>query len=145
MVLFAGLRISAARVLTWDEIDLDREDPKVKPRHGKNQTSRRWRTIPPNAVAWLERCPTTRFAPEYSEDRWNHLVSELLVKAGIEKKGANAMRHTFGTFAAKEFGLDAARQMMGQKRNSQQLEDHYLEYATKADAKAYFSILPSEE
>ncbi|MBO93532.1 MAG: hypothetical protein CMI32_01360 [Opitutales bacterium] len=141
LTLLCGIRFSAARKMTWKDLDLEREDPKAKPRFGKNERSRFWVPLEPNAVEWLQVCPPARLVPKYSESYWRHFPRKLTETGGVEFR-SNAWRHTFASYAAKHLGMDETRRRMGHKRTSVTLENHYEEYATKKASEAFFKLAP---
>ena len=143
LTLLCGIRFSAARKMTWKDLDLEREDPKAKPRFGKNERSRFWVPLEPNAVEWLKVCPTELLVPQYSESHWRHFPRKLTEEAEVEFR-KNAWRHTFASYAAKHLGMDETRRRMGHKRTSVTLENHYEEYATRKASEAFFQLTPKD-
>ena len=145
MTLFNGYRINAARRMAWSDFDRDREDPKVQAKREKNPSSKRIRPVLPNALEWLKLCPR-KFNPDHSYDHWSKLCSNnpkfsLFRKAGVVFR-RNGLRHTFGTYSTVSRGLDETRQLMGHEKMTDQLENHYLEYASRPAADEFCTLVP---
>ena len=148
MTLFNGYRIKAARRMKWEDFDLDREDPKVQAKREKNRSSKRIRRVLPNTLEWLKLCPKKKLNPDYGEDHWAKLCGNdsrysLIRKAGVAFR-KNGLRHTFGTYSTVHRGLDETRHLMGHEKMTDQLENHYLEYANKKDAEEFCTLTPGQ-
>jgi integrase len=145
MTLFNGYRINASRRMAWSDFDLDREDPKVQAKREKNPSSKRIRPVLPNALEWLKLCPR-KFNPDHSYDHWSKLCSNnpkfsLFRKAGVVFR-SNGLRHTFGTYSTVYRGFDETKQLMGHEKMTDQLENHYLEYASRPAAEEFCTLVP---
>ena len=145
MTLFNGYRINAARRMAWSDFDLDREDPKVQAKREKNPSSKRIRPVLPNALEWLKLCPR-KFNPDHSDDHWSKLCGNnpkfsLFRKAGVVFR-RNGLRHTFGTYSTVCRGFDETKQLMGHEKMTDQLENHYLEYASRSAAEEFCTLVP---
>ena len=145
MTLFNGYRITASRRMAWSDFDLDREDPKVQAKREKNPSSKRIRPVLPNTLEWLKLCPR-KFNPDHSGDHWSKLCGNsskfsLFRKAGVVFR-KNGLRHTFGTYSTVYRGFDETKQLMGHEKMTDQLENHYLEYASRPAADEFCTLVP---
>ena len=145
MTLFNGYRINAARRMSRSDFDLDRENPKVQAKREKNPSSKRIRAVLPNTLEWLKLCPR-KFNPDHSDDHWSKLCGNnpkfsLFRKAGVVFR-RNGLRHTFGTYSTVCRGFDETKQLMGHEKMTDQLENHYLEYASRSAAEEFCTLVP---
>ena len=154
--LFCGIRTEEIKQLKWSNLNLDDSDPHlIVPREIAKKRRMRRVEIPTNAAEWLLQCSdkSGQITPNRFENDYQRRFRALLIRCGfIEKiKGGyksywkrNAMRHSFGTyhFALHEDPIKTSVQM-GHKTGDDVLFDHYRNLATKADAEAYFNLLPS--
>lgn len=144
--LFAGIRTEELKRLKWDAVRLAGEQPFVVigPEIAKKRRIRNV-SLPPNAIAWLQRWPG---AKEGALTRSGHIndfqkrFAKLSAAAGITWE-ANAMRHSFGSyhFALLSNSLETAR-LLGHKQDDTVLFAHYRALASKEQGEAYFTILP---
>ncbi|MBD3175202.1 MAG: tyrosine-type recombinase/integrase, partial [Armatimonadia bacterium] len=94
----AGLRVSEAAELTWEDVDL--VAGRVTVTHGKGNKVRRI-DLTPQTVAALDRIrPKGKAAgPVFGvqERRLQDTFSRLCRRTGVDRKGLHALRHTCGT------------------------------------------------
>lgn len=146
LALFCGLRTEELKRLEWEQVHLS-ETPPIVTIGAKIAKKRRIRhvEIPLNAVRWLSlvanrKGPVARNA--HAND-FQKRFKKLLGFAGFAHWENNAMRHSFGSYHYGLHGnpLETSRQL-GHKASDQVLFDHYRALATKAQAEAYFAIVP---
>jgi len=101
--------------------------------------------IPANGVLWLSVVAKSFGPVTPSQDRHSYQkrFKKLLALAKFESWETNAMRHSFGSYHYALHGnpLETSR-LLGHKSSDQVLFDHYRALATKAQAEAYFAIVP---
>lgn len=135
--LFAGLRFSELKGLTWEHIDLKRKEIHVDPAVAKKRRAR---------YVKIERCLVAWLAPHKQSEGPVH-YSRNAVEA-IRKKAKlrwphNVLRHSFGSYHLAAFE-DAPRTaaQLGHAGDTSQLFNHYRALVRRNDAKEYWKIKP---
>jgi integrase len=138
---FAGLRTAEVLRLDWSEIKFESGVIEVSAKKSKTG-ARRLVPILPVLKSWL--------APykEKTGPLWPHChqyvyecQDKVAAKAGLAWKH-NALRHSFCTYrVADTQNLPATAYEAG--HSVQMLNEHYRELSTKAQASAWFAVLPS--
>ncbi len=146
LALFCGLRTEEIKRLEWESVRVG-ETPPLVTIGAKIAKKRRIRhvEIPSIALPWLSLVPnrTGQVTRSDHTNDYQKRFRKLLALAGFTDWEANAMRHSFGSYHYALYGnpLETSR-LLGHKASDQVLFDHYRALATKAHAKAYFSIRP---
>lgn len=154
--LFAGIRTSEARQLSWSDIDWDEKRliiPAAISKVGSKTEMDREVPLSDQCLAWLRLCPQQegRLYPRSLKTSENDWV-KLLRRAGFAgtTKGKrwvkfphNGMRHSFASYHYRLYG-DAYKtaQLIGHGNGISVFEKHYKRVAKIADAEEYFKILP---
>ena len=154
--LFCGLRTEECKRIQWEHVRTG-ETPPILTVGAAIAKKRRIRhvAIPENAVVWLSLCEGqkgTLTGEDPTNDGFHRRFRKLLKHAGFGQKvkgkwasewERNAMRHSFGSYHYALHGnpLETAR-LLGHKASDQVLFDHYRALATKAQAEAFFAIMP---
>ncbi len=73
----------------------------LKPKNGRSRRTMR--------VSGYRRCPAT----QYTRGSYQNAIFKACVKADIPAWGPNRLRHNAATFLRKEFGIEAARVILG--------------------------------
>ena len=138
---FAGLRPTEVHRLIWDAIDLEERLIAVSAKASKT-AGRRLVPICDNLLAWLLRA-SRRIGPvmPLSEMIERDLAVAAREAAGIKKWPADGLRHSWVTYRFALTG-DAARTAAEAGHDQAVLHRHYRALATKAQAEAYFAIVP---
>jgi integrase len=146
LALFCGLRTEEIKRLEWDSVRTG-ETPPVVTIGAKIAKKRRIRhvDIPEVALPWLSLVTdrTGQVTRSAHANDYQKRFQKLFKLAGFTEWEGNAMRHSFGSYHYALHGnpLETSR-LLGHKASDQVLFDHYRALATKAHAKAYFSIHP---
>lgn len=74
---------------------------RLKPKTGKSKRTLR--------IRGYRRCPSDR----YTTDSYQNAICKACDRAGIPSWGPNRLRHNAATFLRKEFGIEAARVILG--------------------------------
>lgn len=160
--LFCGVRTTEVCQLDWKEVRWLEPSPYVHIPKGKAKKRRiRLIDIPANALAWLKLCNPPaegRIVPTIG-DKWKDVkyycvrFRRIVKAAGIGKTADdgswesewlnNDTRHSFGSYHYALHG-DALKTagLMGHKQNDTVLFDHYRTLVHKADAEAFFALMP---
>lgn len=159
LALFCGIRTEELKRMKWSAVRLD--DPKPFVNIDRSiAKKRRIRNveIPACAVAWLTAW-TNRSGPIASAKHRSDYIkkfAKLTRFAGFGAKNDegrwvtawnnNSMRHSFGsyTYALTGDSMKTAA-LLGHKGNDDTLFSYYRALVTKADAEAYFDILPPRQ
>lgn len=135
--LFAGLRASELKQLTWDHIDLARKEIHVDPAVAKKRRAR---------YVKIERCLAAWLAP-HKQDTGPVYYSRNALEA-VRKKAKlrwphNALRHSYGSYHLAHFE-DAPRtaSQLGHAGDTSQLFSHYRALVRSSDAREYWQIKP---
>jgi site-specific recombinase XerD len=136
--LFAGLRFSELKGLTWAHIDLGRKEIHVDSIVAKKRRSR---------YVKIERCLAAWLAP-HKQIKGPVFYSRNAVEA-VRKKAKlrwphNVLRHSFGSYHLAAFE-DAPRTaaQLGHAGDTSQLFNHYRALVRRNDAQSYWRIKPS--
>lgn len=146
LALFCGLCTEEIKRLEWYSVRMG-ETPPVVTIGAKIAKKRRIRhvEIPAVALPWLSLVPdrTGQVTRSDHANDYQKRFQKLVKLAGFKGWEGNAMRHSFGSYHYALHGnpLETSR-LLGHKTSDQVLFDHYRALATKAHAKAYFSIHP---
>jgi integrase len=136
---FAGLRPTEAMRLQWEDVEIGRNNIRVRARTSKVKAKRR-PPILPALLAWIGDYVKTSgpvFTHNASE-RAQYFARQL--KCPIPFDG---LRHSYGTFrVAATQDANATVREMG--TSLKMLEDHYDRVATKAEGEAWFAIMPTK-
>jgi integrase len=140
---FAGLRTSELRRLTWAEVG--ESAVYVPPRHAKTRRARRIPYLDP-LPAWLaavgsDKKPAKQLIVQMLEKPFHQGIGTLAKAAGV-RLGANAIRHSFGTYHShKHESCEQTAMMMG---NSVPVVDRdYVHHRpVESDIKNWWRITP---
>jgi len=151
--LFAGLRTSEVRCLTWDEIG----DAEFEVAKSKTKTQRhRFIVMSETLKAWLASAAHPRSGLVAPED-WREQFDALTAAAGWREKvkvdgvdkvistwPRNAMRHSFGSYwFAQNRDVNHLSAIMGSSVSM--IERHYKHVLPTQVAIEYFAILPEKQ
>jgi integrase len=136
---FAGLRSAELERLEWRDIHFDEHLIEVRALTSKT-ASRRFVTIRPNLLAWLEpyRAKSGRICPP---NLYKRLVEDRR-RAGIMRWPNNCLRHSFASYHLAHFRdvKDLALEM-GHTRSEVTFR-HYRELVRPAEAERFWKIAP---
>lgn len=143
---FAGIRFSSAQRIA--EGDLDRIHKGITFPGSKHKTGRRHYVegFPDNLWAWIASAPASGWAINprlYALDK-----RAVFEAAGLKGEGKdaealrNCLRHSFATYHLALHRDAAKTAYLLTHSKPTMLYQHYAGRATKADAEAYFSIVP---
>jgi integrase len=141
---FAGLRTSELRRLTWAEVG--ESAVYVPPRHAKTRRARRIPHADP-LPAWLaavgsDKKPPKQLIVQMLEKPFHQGVATLAKAAGV-RLGANAIRHSFGTYHYhKHESCEQTAMMMG---NSVPVvdRDYVHHHPAESDIRNWWRITPT--
>jgi integrase len=142
---FCGVRRAEVVRLRWEWIKLDEEEPYVDVMAPEGKVdSRRAAPIPPNALAWLK---MLRGHPQESLEMTDTVYRRRLGQArkeiGLSMWDKNSLRHCFGSYRLSL--LRNMGQVSYEMGNSiPVLKKNYANTVSRADAEAFFSILPED-
>jgi integrase len=152
---FAGLRDAEVGRMTWDRIDLTGGYVKVDAAVAKT-ASRRLVPISDNLRSWL-----TPYAQQNGSVRPSQCISRRLytaakvaaraklLKAGVAAPNLdewphNALRHSFASYRMA-LVTNAAQVAEECGHSVQIMKQHYQELVTKAEAEAWFAVVPEKD
>jgi len=138
---FAGLRPAELQRIIWDDVNLEERWIKVSAMNSKT-ASKRLVPIADNLLAWLMRAPKRSGA--VCDALHGRLTLEARAAAGIKEWPVDALRHSFCTYRYALTG-EAARTASEAGHDQAVLHKHYRALATKAQAEAYFAIVPGAQ
>jgi integrase len=137
LVLFCGVRMEETSRVTWEEISLESEKPRVRVEKAKNN-QRRVNDIPTNAVHWLRECQSKgRVAPENFEK----VMQRLRQKAKVPYK-QNAARHSFASYHVALHDDAAKTAILLGHPNPSLLYKTYRECVSREEAVRFFDLFP---
>ena len=143
--LFAGVRPYELERLTWDEIDISRNEIRVTAAQSKTGKLRRI-PIEPNLKAWIDRALALGVKPKGRIAAVKNLrdrLRELKAAAGHGHWVQDVMRHSYASCWLAQFG-DINRLTLALGHTStNMLWRHYHASTSQADAALYWAIVPS--
>lgn len=145
--LFAGVRPYELERLTWDEIDIVRNEIRVTAAQSKTGKLRRI-PIEPNLKAWIDRALALGVKPKGRIAAVKNLrdrLREVKAAAGHGHWVQDVMRHSYASCWLAQFG-DINRLTLALGHTStDMLWRHYHASTSQADAALYWAIVPSVE
>jgi len=135
---FAGLRTAETERLEWQDVDLSGEFIEVKAAKAKTR-SRRLVPITTNLVQWVR--PYARPKGNVFEGNVSNARVETAKAAGIRWKH-NGLRHSFCSYRLAQI-QNAAQVALEAGNSPTMVFRHYRELVKPEQAKAWFSITPS--
>lgn len=139
--LFTGIRTNALHRLPWDafgpeHVHVDATVDKMR--------SDRYVEIRPNLAAWVAQYRGTGRIQPFGSQKFYQIMAQVKRAARLRSWPKNAMRHSFASYllALVQDSGKVAHQL-GQ-RSPDVLFQHYRALVTKADAEAYFALVPSQ-
>jgi integrase len=140
---FAGIRSAEVCRLNWEDIKWDRGHIEIAGKKAKT-AARRIVPLPDNLKAWLAPWREEN-GPIITISDPSGALSDTAVKAQIPGGWRqNALRHSFISYRVAETG-DVARTSLEGGNSPKMIFRHYREVVTGEEAKAWFSITPSDD
>jgi integrase len=138
---FCGIRVSELEQLDWSKVSLTDRAVTIEATTAKTKT-RRVITLNDTAVAWLTP-HVKKSGPVVEVEGLRERLLQLREAAKLTKWPHNAMRHSFGSYAVRQWNdLPKVSYEMG---NSVQVcRRHYEQVVTKSEAERFWSLRPSE-
>lgn len=147
--LFAGLRPDevAGRGkpwLPWAEIHEAEQLVHVPAACSKTRKERSIEGLPPALWRWLATIPAGKRGATVSSARSRQIADRGRAVLGLDRWPADALRHTFATYAVA-LTSDAAKisLWLGHEGSTSLIHRHYRGLATKAQGESFFAIVPA--
>lgn len=141
LIGFCGVRTEEASNLTWADISYDEKRVLVPADVAKKMGFRR-NNIPPNAMAWLEAVRDNRRTGPIIGSNFVNLLRSAVRFAHI-KHTKNCIRHSFCSYALEAgWSLEDVIAYMGHNGSPAMVATHYRNVVSKADADAWWAIVP---
>lgn len=142
--LFCGVRTEELQKLTWKNVNVPQALVTVGAGIAK-ANFQRYVPIPENARFWLIAAGIpgpeevdTPITPIGFYNRWRDVRKEAKL---LKKWPANALRHSFGSYACDKFSEDETRKRMGH-RTQEILIKHYKTLVMPGQGERYFNLVP---
>lgn len=134
---FAGLRASAAGRIQYSDINFKQRGITLRSQPGtKNERRHYIDGLPETVWSYLDAVKEEDFAMEGSQYMHRKSACVLFSQIALPK---NALRHSFVTYlCAWKKNADLAAYIIGHRKASSLLFDHYRGIASKEEGKAYF-------
>lgn len=137
---FAGLRSAELERLEWQDIDFERELIEVT-RSKSKTASRRHIAIRPALMAWLEPYRGHSTGKVCPPNLRKHLEADR-IRAGIGKWPANALRHSFASYALEHFKEPGTLTVEMGHTDPDLVSRFYRQRVRPEAARQWWSIMP---
>jgi integrase len=138
---FAGLRTGEIERLEWRDIRFEERLVEV-PALSSKTASRRFVTMRPNLLAWLEPSYRGRHGKVCPGDLTRRLLADRRA-AGLKEWKVNALRHSFASYHLAHFKNAAELALEMGHTNASITFRHYRELVRPSEAERFWRIVPA--